>query len=150
MNCIQEAGVTLNAQKCEYGKTTIKCLGNLINETGIQAVPNKTRAIREMQAQTTVTGLHHFLGMVNQLGKFTLHLTDITQPLRVLLSKGNTWVWGPEKSNAFNRLKEELSITTMLALYDLQTPIKLSADDSSNGLRAMLLQLLREGWKPVA
>ena len=106
---IQEAGVTLNAQSCEFGKTTIKFLGHLINETGIRADPDKTRAIREMQAPTTVIELRRFLGMVNQLRKFTPHLTDLTQPLRRLLSKGNTWLWGPKQSNAFNRLKEELT-----------------------------------------
>ena len=103
-----------------------------------------------MQAPTTVTELRRFLGMVNQLEKFTPQLADLTQPLRGLLSKGNTWLWSTEQSNAFNRLKEELSKPTTLALYDLHAPTKLSADASSYGLGAVLLQESGGQWRPVA
>ena len=75
--------------------------------------------------------------MVNQLGKFTPNLAHLTQPLRGLLSKGNTWVWGPEQSNAFASVKEELSKPTILALYDPEAPTILSADASSYGLGAV-------------
>ena len=63
------------------------------------------------------------MGMVNQLGKFTPHLAHLTQPLRRLLSKGTTWVWRPDQSNAFVRVKEELSKPTVLTLYDPQAPM---------------------------
>ena len=93
-----------------------------------------------MQASTTVTELRCFLNMVNQLGKFTTQLADLTQPLWGLLSKGNIWLWGTKQSDAFNRLKEELSKPTTLTLYNLQTPTKLSADASSYRLGAVLLE----------
>ena len=79
----EAAGATMNA------KTSVKFLGHLIDQTEIRADPEKTRAIREMMTPTSVTGLRRFMGMVNQLGKFTPHLAELTQPLRGLLSKGN-------------------------------------------------------------
>ena len=39
---IQEAGVTLNANKCEFGKTQLKFLGHTMDQDGIQADPDKT------------------------------------------------------------------------------------------------------------
>ena len=39
LKCIQAAGVTLNVQKCEFGKTSVKFLGNVIDKTGIRADP---------------------------------------------------------------------------------------------------------------
>ena len=37
------------------------------------------------------TGIRRFLGMINQLGKFTPHLAAIRKPMRDLLSKKNDW-----------------------------------------------------------
>ena len=71
---IKAAGATLNPQKCEFSKSSISFLGHRIDETGIKADPNKTTAVREMQPPTTVSELRRFMGMVNQLGKFTPHL----------------------------------------------------------------------------
>ena len=112
----------------------IKFLGHVIDQTGIRADPEKTLAIQEMKPPTTVSELRRFLGMVNQLGKFTSNLAQLTQPLRELLGKNSTWVWGPSQSEAFSLVKEELSKPTTLALYDPEAPTKVSADASSYGL----------------
>ena len=52
--------------------------------------------------------------MANQLGKFTPSLAGLTQPLRDLLHKSKSWMWGPPQSTAFERIKEELSKPTTL------------------------------------
>ena len=147
---IKSAGATLNPDKCEFGKTCLKFLGHMIDQSGIQADPDKTAAIVQMSPPTTVSELRRFMGMVNQLGKFTPRLAELTQPLRELLSKSNTWVWGPAQKRAFLEVKEEISKPTTLALYDPEAPAKISADASSYGLGAVLLQEIDSQWKPIA
>ena len=71
---IEAAGVTLNPEKCELAKPQVTFLGHVIDESGIHADPNKTTAIINMCPPTSVSELRRFLGMINQLGKFT-HLT---------------------------------------------------------------------------
>ena len=88
--------------------------------------------------------------MVNQLGKFTPNLADLTQPLRELLSKKKTWLWGTSQEQAFSLVKAELTKPTTLALYDPGAESKISADASSYGLGAGLLQKAESAWKPVA
>ena len=90
------------------------------------------------------------MGMINQLGKFSLNLADITQPLRQLLSKTSTWYWGPDQEQAFVRIKGELSQPTVLALYNPQAHTKVCADASSYGVGAVLMQENHSTWKPVA
>ena len=150
LNQIEKAGATLNASKCEFSKTSLTFLGHVIDADGIHPDPEKTRAIRELKTPTVVPELRRFLGMVNQLGKFTPNLAELTQPLRELLTKSRAWMWGPAQSTAFKQVKDEISKPSTLALYDPAAPTKISADASSYGLGAVLLQQSEGHWKAVA
>ena len=140
---IQAAGLTLNPDKCEFGKTCLTFLGHVIDQDGIRADPDKTAAIMQMKSPTTVSELRRFMGVVNQLGKFTpIKLADLTKPLRELLSKSRTWTCGAVQEQAFISVKEELSKPTTLSHYNPGAPTKISADAPSYGLGAVLLQKL--------
>ena len=147
---IESAGATLNPEKCAFSRQMVKFLGHILDESGIRADPEKTSAIREMQPPVNVPELRRFMGMVNQLGKFSQNLASLTQPLRELLSKKHTWLWGPNQQQAFTQVKDELTKPTTLALYDVQKESKVSADASAYGLGAVLLQKTDSDWKPVA
>ena len=147
---IQEAGVTLNPDKCEFGRRSIAFLGHVIDENGISADPTKTQAVIDMERPTNITEVRRFMGMANQLGKFSPKLAELSQPIRALLSSRAAWVWGPVQEEAFNAIKSELATPTTLALYDPAILTKISADASAYGLGAVLLQLNNNMWKPVA
>ena len=83
---IQQAGVTLNAEKYEFSKRQVTFLEHVINENGISADPQKTAAITDMAAPTNISELRCFMGMVNQLGKFSPQIVSLSKPLRDLLS----------------------------------------------------------------
>jgi transposase InsO family protein len=150
LNIIKGAGITLNLEKCEFGKTELKFLGHIIDPDGIRADPEKTRAIQEMKPPDNVSDLRRFMGMVNQLGKFSPNLAELTQPLRELLHKNRDWVWSEVQQNSFARVKDELSEPTILSLYDPHKETKVSADASCYGLGAVLMQKEKETWRPVA
>ena len=54
---IQESGLTLGQEKCEFNQTHIKYLGQLIDETGVRPNPDKACAIQEMRPPTHVKEL---------------------------------------------------------------------------------------------
>jgi len=80
------------------------------------------------------------LGMVNYLGKFLPNLSQITDPLKVLLKKHNEFKWDLEQQMAFESIKDTLTKTPVLRYYDVKAPVTLSVDASSKALGAVLLQ----------
>ena len=70
--------------------------------------------------------------------------------MRELLSSKQVWSWGPAQEESFAKVKTELTTQTVLALYDPQANTKISADASSHGLGAVLLQKNGKEWRPVA
>ena len=86
-----------------------------------------------------------FLGMTNQLGKFSRHLADETKPLRDLLSSKNQWCREEPQQKAFVKVKEEISRSPEIALFDPGQETIVSADASSYGLGAVLLQKQASG-----
>eukprot|EP00731_Ephydatia_muelleri_P025358 Em0017g441a len=75
---------------------------------------------------------------------------EITKPLRELLSSRNCWLWGSKHDKAFLKLKTEVTKLSILAHYYPQCEVKISADASSFGLGAALLQKENNEWRPVA
>ena len=150
LQAIQRAGLTLNRAKCQFNKSCISFLGHIIDSHGISQDPQNTKAITDMSSPTTVTQLRRFLGMVNQMNRFSPHLAQLSQPLRELLSSKKTWIWGPAQQETFEKLKSEIATPRVLAHYDVTADTKISADASSYGLGAVLLQSQSDTWKPVA
>ena len=89
--------------------------------------------------------------MTNQLSKFSPRLAEQTKPLRDLLSSKNLYVWGDNQDRAFNKIKETLSSSEILARYDAALETILSADASSYGIGAVLRQRQQNGdLRPIS
>ena len=104
-----EAKVTLNATKCQFEKTSVKFLGHVGDQDGIRPDPDKTAALTKMKHPESVTELRRFMGLVNQLGKFSNRIAEISQPVRDLLRSNVTWIWGQSQQQSFDEIKKELN-----------------------------------------
>ena len=147
---LQNAGMTLNTNKCCFAQTSLRFLGHVIDSTGIRPDPAKLKAIKEVQTPTNVGEVRRYLGMINHLSKFAPNLAEVTKPLRELLIKGNLWVWDEPQQKAFEKTKEMLTRSPILTLFDPNLETVVSADASSFGLGAVLLQRNQGELKPVA
>uniref|UniRef100_A0A147BJ81 RNA-directed DNA polymerase n=1 Tax=Ixodes ricinus TaxID=34613 RepID=A0A147BJ81_IXORI len=137
---LARAGLTLNKAKCKFGVTSVGFLGVIVSGSGISPDPQKVAAVQRMEPPVDVGGVRRILGMVNHVGRFLPHLSDVTAPIRELLNKRSVWLWGPSQQAAFQRLKDMISSDVCMANYHPQHPTIISADSSSFGLGAVLLQ----------
>ncbi|XP_057530747.1 uncharacterized protein LOC130809121 [Amaranthus tricolor] len=92
----------LNPDKCVFGVTGGKCLGFLVDERGIEANPDKIRAIQNMRSPTSIKEVQKLTGCVAALGRFLSKSADKS-----------------EAEESFRQLKEHLS-----TLPKLVSPIK--------------------------
>ena len=140
LNRIQEAGLTLNKEKCEFSTKSIKFLGQVVDANGIKPDPDKITAINNMPQPTNTTELRRFLGMVNQLNKFSPHLSDHMKPLHELLSSRNLWRWDDAQEKAFREVKAALISGETLCAFNPTLETIVLADASSFGVGAVLRQ----------
>ena len=150
MDGLRTAGLKLNSEKCEIRKTQVEFLGHHVSGVGIGPHPEKIVAVSDLRAPENVSEVHHIKGMVNYLGRFLPNLAETARPINGLLKKETVWTWGPPEEPAFKNLKDLVISCPVLAYYDVDKPTILSADASSYGLGAVLMQQHEEGLKPVA
>ena len=135
---LQQAGITLNREKCLFSQSSVKFVGHLVGQGEVKPDPDKVKAIQKMPEPSNVGDVRRFLGVINQQARYIPQLEEKTERLRNLLVQKNQWVWGPPQRAAFENIKEELTQSPALALYDSDRETVLSADASSFGLGAVL------------
>eukprot|EP00117_Sycon_ciliatum_P026868 scpid49064/ scgid21954/ Retrotransposable element Tf2 155 kDa protein type 3 len=128
---ISDAGMTLNPRKCQLASASLSFLGVRIENGMITPGPAKVSDLANLSAPTCISSLRRFLGMVNQLGKFSPRVAELTQSLRVLLSKKSVWVWDSPQQSAFRDIVAELSQAPALLPYSPGYGTKVSADASA-------------------
>ena len=81
----------LNPGKCAFGMTAGKFLGFLVSQRGIEANPDKIRAIMEMTPPRNVKEVQSLNGKVAALNRFVSRATDKCLPFFRTLKKSFKW-----------------------------------------------------------
>jgi hypothetical protein len=136
----REVNFKLNKSKVAFRVPEVKYVGHLITNRGIKVDPEKVRAIDEMPSPIDVSGVKRVLGLVQYVAKFIPNLSDVTAPLRLLTQEDIEWHWDRPQQESFDRLKQLVSSTPVLSIYDVHKPVTISGDTSSKGLGVVLLQ----------
>ena len=79
----------------------------------------------------------------------SLFLTLLIRPLWELLKNDTQCTWVEAQERVFLQLKQVLSSPPVLSHYSSDLPTRVSADTSSYGMGAVLLQLKDGDWRPI-
>ena len=136
---LSKAGITLNPDKCIFDVKEVSYMGQVFSETGIKPDPKHIKNLNEAKAPRTQGELRSFLGMAGYSMNFIQGYASIINPLRELQKK-KRWDWNKECQEAFERLRNCLTESTMLHHYVPGRETQLMTDASNSGLGACLMQ----------
>ncbi|KAI0995327.1 hypothetical protein K3495_g12855 [Podosphaera aphanis] len=147
---LMSAGLYLDPDKCEFAVKSVKYLGFIIRAgMGIQADPDKIRAITEWASPTTTTGVRSFVGFANYYRMFIPHFSEVAAPLTALTTKGVPFRWGDEQQKAFELLKSLFISAPILTQWNHEKATFLEADCSGYALGGALTQSDENGQRKV-
>ena len=131
---LRSYNMKLNPGKCAFGVTVGKFLGFMVSQRGIEANPDKIRAIIEMAPPRNVKEVQSLNGKIAALNRFVSRATDKCLPFFRTLKK--SFEWTDECQRAFEELKAYLSSPPLLSpsqsgeelfLYLVVSPVAVSA-----------------------
>ena len=125
-----ERGIKLNADKLKIGVTEVRYFGNILTQNGLKIDDKKLSAIRQMDAPKGRSELETILGMVTYLTRFAPNLATLTAPLRNLLKKDLEFVWNESHDEAFQKIKDVLTDSPVLAYFNPKLDVTLQVDAS--------------------
>lgn len=151
----REYGLTMNVSKCVFGQQQVRFLGHQITAAGVSPLSEKVAAIQDFQRPTIAKELRRFLNTINFYRRFIPHAVKNQSGLQKLI-KGNTrndntpLEWTDEANAAFERCKDELANSVLLAHPAADAPLVLHVDASDNAVGAALHQVIEGGLQPLA
>ena len=74
--------LTLNPDKRQFRLPQVSFFGHQWSAKGLSPDPKKIAAVKRMNLPRDVDTMRSFLGLVNYLNRFSLHLAEISAPLR--------------------------------------------------------------------
>ena len=75
---LKEANLTINLDKCEFCRSSLKYLGYVVDQEGLRTDPDKVAAILEYPLPQTVTQLRRFIGMSGWYRRFIKNFSDLS------------------------------------------------------------------------
>ena len=112
-NTLKQYSMKLNISKCAFGVSLGKFLGFMVLRRGIEANPEKVRAILDMSSPKMVKEVQSLIGRVAALNRFVSKATDKCLPFFKMLKIA--FVWTEECETAFQELKCYLSNPPLLS-----------------------------------
>ncbi|XP_023891486.1 uncharacterized protein LOC112003505 [Quercus suber] len=113
-NTLRQYCMKLNPSKCAFGVSSGKFLRFMVSRRGIEANPEKVKAILEMSSPRTIKEVQSLTGRVAALNRFVSKATDKCLPFFKTLKKA--FAWTEECEAAFQDLKQYLSNPSLLSL----------------------------------
>ena len=152
---LDEEGLAISLQKCEFAKNKTEWLGSTITPSRITPLVTKTEAIMKLENPKTLKQLRSFLGSVHYLTKIIPNLAELSEPLRPFLKKTNSTKnnkrdWKESQTSAFNKIKNKIQLIIENKHFDTTKTTRVKCDASAKGLGASIEQKHNNTWHTIA
>ena len=151
---LDKYNVKVKGDKMRLGLKELPFLGQLINEEGCRPDPEKTKAITELQAPSSVHQLRRVMGMFAYYRKYIKNFADIAAPLYELTGKNaqnkrlsnKTIALNEKQLESFIELKRLLTVEPIFLRFpDWEGEFEIHCDASDVGVASVLWQVGAQG-----
>lgn len=151
---LRQHQLTINLDKCEFGRESIRFLGHTVDKDGICPHDDKVEVIRNYKLPPVAKDLRRFTAMCNFYRRFMPHAAEHQAPLQALIvgNKKNDKTpvnWTTEAQNAFEKCKQDLINATCLAHPAPDVELILTTDASDTAVGAVLQQKIDGQLQPL-
>ena len=148
----QKAGLKIKLSKCQFFKTHLHYLGHRISANGLEPLPEKLEAIKNLAPTRIVDEACQILGLLGYYGSFVPAFADITLPITSLLKKNTPFVWSDKYQLVLEYLKEIFCNKPLLQFLDPNKPYILYTDSSNYAYSGVFCQPVdnNQDIRPVA
>ena len=124
LQAISRAGMTLNLKKCEFAKSRVKFVGQLIGSGQRSVDPGRLKAVKNMKPPQSKKQVRQIMGFFSYFRDYIPNFSALAKPLTDLTTKRvpNQVPWGHAEQSAFEKLKTELCKATDCLLYTSPSP----------------------------
>ena len=137
---LDDAGLALNREKCQFGVQSVNFLGHIWSTEGISPDPSKISAITEMPLPDSIQSLRTFLGLATYAGqRHVPHFSTLVSPLWDLTKQTNLQ-WDETSKLAFETVRSAIANATMRSYLNRNKPVTIQVDASGIGIGAALIQ----------
>ncbi|XP_075499932.1 uncharacterized protein LOC142538504 [Primulina tabacum] len=121
----------------------------MVTERGIEANPEKVRAIQDMVSPRGPKDVQQLIGRIAALARFVSRSAHRSLPLFRTLHKAKKFEWGPDCEKAFTELKEYLVELPVLAKPTAGEPLWVSLSATEGAVSSVLVKLEGSIQQPV-
>src|SRR5216117_356648 len=122
---LRRINLKLNPEKCVFGVPSGKLLEFFVSRRGIEANPDKIKAIEQIEAPRRVKDVRRLAGCIAALSRFISKSAERALPFFKILKKAGPIKWTPEAEAALQDLKRYLSSLPTLVAPRPQEPLLL-------------------------
>ncbi|XP_072084426.1 uncharacterized protein [Arachis hypogaea] len=140
MNTLRKHQMRLNPAKCAFGMEAGKFLGFMITQRGVEANPEKCRAVLEMTSPKNLKDIQKLTGRLTALSRFLGASAQKAIPFFKLMKKGAPFKWETECEEAFQHFKKVLAEPPILAKPQTGETLYLYLSITEEALAAALIR----------
>ena len=146
---LRRFNMRLNPTKCVFGVNSGKFLNFIIHQRGIDANPEKVRAITKMPSPRSIKEVQRLAGKLAALNRFMSRSGDKCLPFFRALRQADSFTWTPECEEAFKRLKAFLVRLPRLASPELGETLGLYLAASAQAVSSVLVRETPPKQQPI-
>ena len=104
---VRKVSLSKSDKLCEFFRTRVPFLGQIVSKNGLEANPEKVKALTDFPIPTSPTEVESFLGPCSYR-RYVKKFADIAGPLHKASDSKSPFLWTPEAQIAFEALKQKL------------------------------------------